>query len=317
MIDAIPYLGKCTDTRGLPLGEYFVKELTRSIHGSNRNVTTDNWFTSIPLAKSLEREPYKLTLVGTLRANKREIPDELKNSRNRAVGTSMFCYDGSLTLLSFKPKPSKIVYMLSSCDEEGTVNLASKKPHMIEFYNATKGGVDTLNQMCSNMSCSRKTSRWPMCVFYVMINIATINSYVILCHNLLTSGQKIVPRRNFLKGLYYQLAEPWLKVRLAVTTMPRHVKENILSVLELLRSPTSIDGRPDPESGPPGTSSEPEPGTSQEASTSTATETRKRKTCSQCHYKKKRMTKTICANCKKPICGEHKVDFCIICAKDK
>lgn len=51
MIDSVACLGKGTDTGGLPLGEYFVKELTRTIHGTNRNVTTDNWFTSIPLAK--------------------------------------------------------------------------------------------------------------------------------------------------------------------------------------------------------------------------------------------------------------------------
>ncbi|KAJ0171852.1 hypothetical protein K1T71_012615 [Dendrolimus kikuchii] len=161
MVNATPYLGKSTETGGLPLGEYFVKQLTQPLHGSNRNVTSDNWFTSIPLAKSLLSQPYKLT------------------SRTRATGTSIFCYDGPLTLLSYKPKPNKVVYLLSSCSEEGTVNERTKKPNMVEFYNQTKGGVDTLDQMCSNMSCSRKTNRWPMCVFYGMLNIAFINSYVL------------------------------------------------------------------------------------------------------------------------------------------
>ncbi|CAG4981103.1 unnamed protein product [Colias eurytheme] len=64
--------------------------------------------------------------VGTLRANKREIPEEMRNNRTRPVGTSMFCYDGPLTLLSYKPKPSKMVYLLSSCDENGTINQSSK-----------------------------------------------------------------------------------------------------------------------------------------------------------------------------------------------
>lgn len=165
-------MGKGTNAGDLPLGEFFVKELTRTIYGTNRNVTTDNWFTSVPLAKSLQLEPYKLTIVGTLRGNKREIPEELKNSKTRPVGSSIFCYDGPLTLLSFKPKPSKVIYLCSSCDEEGTVNRNSKMPYMIEFYNLTKGGVDSFDQMCSNMSSSRKTNRWPMCVFYGMINIA-------------------------------------------------------------------------------------------------------------------------------------------------
>ncbi|CAH0725397.1 unnamed protein product, partial [Brenthis ino] len=103
------------------------------------------------------------------------------------------------------------------------------------------------------------------------------------------------------------LAEPWLKVRLAVTTMPRHVIDNIHSVLQFQQSRTLTNSRAGPEPEVPGTSSDIEPGNPEVASTSTATEARKRKTCSQCHYKKKRMTKTICATCKKPICGEHKL----------
>ncbi|XP_055843633.1 piggyBac transposable element-derived protein 4 [Episyrphus balteatus] len=122
MVDAIPYLGKGTNTKGMPLAEYIVKEITRSIHGSNRNVTTDNWFTTVPLAKQLLQQPYKLTIVGTLRANKREIPEQMRNNRSRPIGTSMFCFDGQLTLLSYKPKPSKMVYLLSSCDEYANVN---------------------------------------------------------------------------------------------------------------------------------------------------------------------------------------------------
>ncbi|GBP43087.1 RNA-directed DNA polymerase from mobile element jockey [Eumeta japonica] len=83
MLNAIPYIERATNTKGLPKGEYYVKELSQPIHGTNRNVTCDNWFTSIPLAKSLHEEPYKLTLFGTIRSNKQEIPEELKNTRSR------------------------------------------------------------------------------------------------------------------------------------------------------------------------------------------------------------------------------------------
>ncbi|CAB3250201.1 unnamed protein product [Arctia plantaginis] len=86
MINAMPYIGKATNTNGLPQGEYYLKELSRPIHGTNRNITCDNWFTSIPVSKSLLAEPYKLTIVGTVRSNKREIPEELKNTRSRPVG---------------------------------------------------------------------------------------------------------------------------------------------------------------------------------------------------------------------------------------
>ncbi|GBP23607.1 PiggyBac transposable element-derived protein 4 [Eumeta japonica] len=112
MINALPYIGKATNTNGLPQGEYYLKELSQPVHGSNRNITCDNWFTSIPASKSLLLEPHKLTVVGTVRSNKREIPEELKNSRSRPVGTSMFCFDGPLTLASYKPAFKVGVYVV-------------------------------------------------------------------------------------------------------------------------------------------------------------------------------------------------------------
>lgn len=45
------------------------------ISGSARNITFDNWYTSCPLLESLLCE-HKLTAVGTLRKNKRELSPE-------------------------------------------------------------------------------------------------------------------------------------------------------------------------------------------------------------------------------------------------
>lgn len=93
----------------------------------------------------------------------------------------MFGYDGCLTLVSYTPKPSNIV---SSCDEEGVLNSTTGKPEIVMYYNQNKGGVDTFDQMCSSMSCSRNTNRWPMTMFYGILNMAFVNSYVIYCHNI-------------------------------------------------------------------------------------------------------------------------------------
>lgn len=40
-----------------------------------------------------------------------------------------------------------------------------RKPEFITFYNGTKGGVDTVDQLCSNYNCAIITRRWPMVVF--------------------------------------------------------------------------------------------------------------------------------------------------------
>jgi len=209
-------------------------------------ITCDNWFTSIPAAKSLLLEPYKLTVVGTVRSNKREIPEELKNSRSRPVGTSMFCFDGPLTLASYKPKPSKMVYMLSSCDEDAAINLTTGKPEIIMFYNQTKGGVDAFDQMCSSMSCSRKTNRWPMTMFYGMLNIAFVNSYIIYTHNILSKQEKPINRREYMKQLSFELCAPWMRSRLRIPTLQRSLRENIEKILPQanLELPQEADEEP-------------------------------------------------------------------------
>lgn len=73
MIDAEPYLGKETKINGLRLSTYYIKQLTKSIHGGNRNVTMNNWFTSISVADEILQAPYKLTFVGNLSKTARNI----------------------------------------------------------------------------------------------------------------------------------------------------------------------------------------------------------------------------------------------------
>lgn len=48
--------------------------LCKQIENCNRNVTTDNWFSSMELLDVLEEK--KLTYVGTLQKDKKEIPEE-------------------------------------------------------------------------------------------------------------------------------------------------------------------------------------------------------------------------------------------------
>ncbi|GFU13135.1 DDE_Tnp_1_7 domain-containing protein [Nephila pilipes] len=70
MVNVIPYLGSHTQTKSIPLASHFVEELTKSIQGTNRNITMDNWFSSIPLAEKLLMKLMNLTIVGTVRKTK-------------------------------------------------------------------------------------------------------------------------------------------------------------------------------------------------------------------------------------------------------
>lgn len=80
-----------------------VQRLVEPIKGSRRNVTFDNWFTSYDLVTKLLKE-YKLTSVGTLRKNKREIPGELLATKNREERSSKFAFQSDVSLVSYIPK---------------------------------------------------------------------------------------------------------------------------------------------------------------------------------------------------------------------
>lgn len=60
-----------------------VLRLSQNIYGSGRNITIDNWFTSIPLVTTLLRQ-HKLTAVGTIRKNKRELAYLLVGQKRQA-----------------------------------------------------------------------------------------------------------------------------------------------------------------------------------------------------------------------------------------
>lgn len=71
-----PYLGKDDNrSNAISLPEYLVLKLLQPYFKKGRNVTTDNFFTSLNLAKKLMVE--KTSIVGTMRRARREVPPVL------------------------------------------------------------------------------------------------------------------------------------------------------------------------------------------------------------------------------------------------
>ena len=73
---------------GVNLSHNLAKRLVRPWINSGRNVTMDNFFTSAELAEDLLGT--NTTIVGTIRANRKEVPKEVAKNRQRAEHSSVF-----------------------------------------------------------------------------------------------------------------------------------------------------------------------------------------------------------------------------------
>ena len=89
------------------------------------------------------------------------------------------------------------------------------KSEIIYFYNKTKGGVDTF-QMCALYSAGRKTKRWPISVFYRMINVSVVNPYLVYKENQQKTGGNPMERGKYMEDLAGGLITPWTQTRMLI-----------------------------------------------------------------------------------------------------
>ena len=89
-----------------------------------------------------------------------------------------------------------------------------KKPAMVLDYNRTKAGVDTMDQMVRTYTTKRKSRRWPMTVFYNILDVSALNSYVIWIHANPEWKAKVPhKRRLFLEALGKDLMQEYRQKR--------------------------------------------------------------------------------------------------------
>ena len=76
-----------------------VLNLAQPIVNSNRNITADNYFSSVELVNELKKQG--LTFVGTMRKNKIKIPESYLPSKRREVYSTKFVFTNDKTCLLY------------------------------------------------------------------------------------------------------------------------------------------------------------------------------------------------------------------------
>ena len=227
-----------------------------------------------------------------MKKNKREIPAEFLPNKQKPISSSMFGFQKHATLVSFTPKKNKSIVLLSTMRRDAKVDAETKMPEIIQFYNSTKRGVDTVDQLCGNYCVSRRTGRWPLCVFFHLVNIAGVKGQI-LFNKTRKSVDEAQNRRQFLKNLAMSLIKPHLQDRAHLQNLP----SDIQSILSKYKPQSQVDTH------------EPPPAKS-------------RKRCHLCGRAKNRVTTMSCSSCNDFVCKDHaktdvKCDTCAHLASDE
>lgn len=81
-----------------------------------------------------------------------------------------------MVLVKYEAKFGKFVHLLSSSSDRPEISTKMKnKPKIIMEYNKRKGGVDVMDMLLGNPSCSQPTKRWPLRIFYWLIDAVYLN----------------------------------------------------------------------------------------------------------------------------------------------
>ena len=211
-------------------GARVVRDLTGMLQGGY-GITTDNFFTGVALAKELKQQK-NCTLLGTMRKTKKDVPPALRETKGRPVHSSKFLYHEGLTMVSYIPKKNRNVILLSSQHQGEVIDEEHDfKPEIIMDYNKTKSAVDTLDKLVREYRCLRTSRRWPLALFFDLIDIAGHNAFCAwLAHEPDYNVGKSHRRRLFLMQLAEDMVKPLIEGRAA---NPVGLQEPILAAIRI------------------------------------------------------------------------------------
>ena len=202
---SIPYCGKPTEepsayyVKGVEeTVKYLVENLSIYVDLQGRNISFDRLYTSVPLAQWLLS--HNITCVGTLQSNRRGIPVEIKDVKDREQ-FSYLCFWESLQnklvlhsyVVNTKSTGKRNVLLLSTMQPilGITKDDGKKKPAIYKLYDFTKGGTDIMDYRIGKYTCKSKSKRWTLTAFSYILDVCRVNASTILSLN-----KNIDPRKQ-------------------------------------------------------------------------------------------------------------------------
>ena len=328
---AEPCLGRpLGQERQVNLGRNTTIKLATPFFKTGRNVTTGNFFTD----KANTLLSNGLTFVGTVRTNKRFLPEAFKVKKGQQLHESSFVFQEKLTLVNYQSKPDKNVVVMSSMHHDKRIDpLAYKrKPDIVRFYNATKGAVDAMDKMAYAFAAKRVTKRWPMVLFFNVTDLSTIAARVAWMKKFPDHNPAIKDsRQQFIITIAEDLCLEQIQRRLQLKTLAKPLRLTMELFVQHIQQKTTCEGRTGGRRKRLAATSRPAAASGAKRSAastrkSSGTISRKSATsqspnnqrnpqgrCCFCHWKDDRKTTCSCVSCRNWVCREHAAHVCPDC----
>ncbi|XP_055877291.1 piggyBac transposable element-derived protein 4-like [Biomphalaria glabrata] len=186
------YLGK-QDNGPFGLAYGVVMKLTKSISRQGYRLFFDNFYTSVQLLKDLWF--IGIGACGTVLRTRKGFPNAIKDVKNfekkSKRGDMRWIRDGQL--LTVQWRDNKTISLMSTIhDANDSVtakrrtktngqfeNLTVNQPTIVHDYNKYMGGVDKSDQLINKYNVLRKTNKYWKTIFFHMLDIARVNSYIL------------------------------------------------------------------------------------------------------------------------------------------
>ncbi|XP_046986124.1 piggyBac transposable element-derived protein 4-like [Schistocerca americana] len=181
------YTGKrdTNNTSKFTLGEEVVLTLTKAMDGSNRLVAFHNYFTTVRIME--EVQSHGLYGIGTVRPNRKDLPDMLKKNSKLSRGEFEFAVRSCVAAVKWQDsKPVRILSNYHNPKHVTTVLRRNKDgsrsevfcPLAVAEYNKIMGGVDRFDQLRERYAVGRRSWKWWHRLFFFLVDLAVVNSYV-------------------------------------------------------------------------------------------------------------------------------------------
>ena len=194
-VDFNVYIGKAAgqNVSVNGLGYDVVMNLMQPFLNQGYHLFVDNFYTSVTLFKDLFAQGVLAT--GTIMETRREFPVTLKNSKKWAKGRERgsMRWERDPPCLALQWVDNKVVSVLTTIDnanDRKQVNRKTKtagawdtkvvpQPKAIHNYNQYMNAVDRSDQILATHNVLRKCMRWWKTLFFHLIDIAVVNSFIL------------------------------------------------------------------------------------------------------------------------------------------